>query len=100
MRVALRNVSHDCGSSDEPAAAHVLDVVSLGIPHGDLDALRGASRRGKSTLLHLIAAVARPTSGQNPRGDSETTSLDASRLTDLRRNSVGFLFQFSNLLPP
>jgi|SRR5687768_16975122 len=99
MRVALRNVSHDYGSSDESAAVHVLDDVSLDIASGDFAVLMGASGSGKSTLLNLIGAVDRPTSGQILLGDIETSSLDESRLTDLRRHSVGFIFQFFNLIP-
>src|SRR5688500_7969687 len=99
MRVALRNVSHDYGSSDESAAVHVLDDVSLEIASGDFAVLMGASGSGKSTLLNLIGAVDRPTSGQVFLGDIETSSLDEGRLTDLRRHSIGFIFQFFNLIP-
>jgi len=99
MRVALRNVSHDYGSSDESAAVHVLDDVSLEIASGDFAVLMGASGSGKSTLLNLIGAVDRPTSGKVFLGDIETSSLDEKRLTDLRRHSIGFIFQFFNLIP-
>jgi putative ABC transport system ATP-binding protein len=99
MRVSLRNVSHDYGSSDESAAVHVLDDVSLEIASGDFAVLMGASGSGKSTLLNLIGAVDRPTSGQVFLGDVETSTLDEKRLTDLRRTSIGFIFQFFNLIP-
>jgi putative ABC transport system ATP-binding protein len=99
VRVSLRNVSHDYGSSDESAAAHVLDGVSLDIESGSFVVLMGASGSGKSTLLNLIGAVDRPTSGQVFLGDVETSSLDESRLTQLRRTSLGFVFQFFNLIP-
>ncbi len=99
MRVALRNVSHDYGSSDESAAVHVLDDVSLEIASGDFAVLMGASGSGKSTLLNLIGAVDQPTSGKVFLGDIETSSLDEKRLTDLRRHSIGFIFQFFNLIP-
>lgn len=92
-------MSHDYGSSDESAAVHVLDGVSLEIASGDFVVLMGASGSGKSTLLNLIGAVDRPTSGQVFLGDAETSALDESRLTKLRRESIGFIFQFFNLIP-
>ncbi|HYR28222.1 MAG TPA: ABC transporter ATP-binding protein [Thermoanaerobaculia bacterium] len=99
MRVTLRNVSHDYGSSDESAAVHVLDGVTLDIASGDFAVLMGASGSGKSTLLNLIGAVDRPTSGQLLLDDVETSALDERRLTDVRRTQVGFIFQFFNLIP-
>ncbi len=99
MRVTLDHVSHDYAGSDESAAVHVLEDVSLEIRSGDFAVLMGASGSGKSTLLNLIGAVDKPTSGQVLLGDVETSSLDESRLTDLRRHSIGFIFQFFNLIP-
>ena len=99
MRVSLRNVSHDYGPSDESSSVHVLDDVSLDIASGDFAVLMGASGSGKSTLLNLIGAVDRPTSGQVFLGDVETSALDEAKLTQLRRTSLGFIFQFFNLIP-
>jgi len=99
MRISLRNVSHDYAPSDESAAVHVLDDVSLDIADGDFAVLMGASGSGKSTLLNLIGAIDRPTSGQVFLGDAETSSMDEGRLTQLRRTSIGFIFQFFNLIP-
>ena len=99
MRISLRNVSHDYAPSDESAAVHVLDDVSLDLASGDFAVLMGASGSGKSTLLNLIGAVDRPTSGQVFLGETETSTLDESRLTELRRTSIGFIFQFFNLIP-
>jgi putative ABC transport system ATP-binding protein len=99
VHISLQNVSHDYGSSDESAAVHVLDGVSLQIASGDFAVLMGASGSGKSTLLNLIGAVDRPTSGQVFLGDVETSALDESRLTGMRRESIGFIFQFFNLIP-
>jgi putative ABC transport system ATP-binding protein len=99
MRVSLRNVSFDYAPSDESAAVHVLDDVTLDIESGDFAVLMGASGSGKSTLLNLIGAVDRPTSGQVLLGEIETSSLDETRLTQLRRTSIGFIFQFFNLIP-
>jgi len=85
--------------SDEAAAVQVLDDVSLDIASGDFAVLRGASGSGKSTILNLIGAVDRPTSGRVFLGDVETSALDESRLTLLRRSSIGFVFQQFNLIP-
>jgi putative ABC transport system ATP-binding protein len=99
VHVSLRNVFHDYAPSDESAAVHVLDDVSLEIASGDFAVLMGASGSGKSTLLNLIGAVDKPTSGEVFLGDTETSALDESKLTDLRRTSIGFIFQFFNLIP-
>ncbi|MFZ2492319.1 MAG: ABC transporter ATP-binding protein [Thermoanaerobaculia bacterium] len=99
MRISLRNVSHDYGRSEESAAVHVLDDVSLDIAAGDFAVLMGASGSGKSTLLNLMGAVERPTAGQVFLGDVETSALDERGLTQLRRTSLGFVFQFFNLIP-
>jgi putative ABC transport system ATP-binding protein len=99
MRISLRNVSHDYGSSDESAAVHVLDDVSLDIESGDFAVLMGASGSGKSTLLNLIGAVDKPTAGKVLLGDVETSELSEGQLTNLRRGTIGFVFQFFNLIP-
>jgi len=99
VRISLKNVSHDYGPSDESSSVHVLDDVSLDIASGDFAVFMGASGSGKSTLLNLIGAVDRPTSGQVFLGDVETSALDEGKLTQLRRTSMGFIFQFFNLIP-
>jgi putative ABC transport system ATP-binding protein len=99
LQISLQHVSHDYGPSDESAPVHVLDDVSLDIASGDFAVLMGASGSGKSTLLNLIGAVDRPTRGRVFLGDAETSALDESRLTGLRRTSIGFIFQFFNLIP-
>ncbi len=77
----------------------VLDDVSLEIPSGDFAVLMGASGSGKSTLLNLIGAVDRPTLGRIWLDDVETSALDEGGLTMLRRKSIGYIFQFFNLIP-
>jgi putative ABC transport system ATP-binding protein len=99
VRVSIQHVSHDYGETESSAAVHVLDDVSLEIASGDFAVLMGASGGGKSTLLNLIGAVDRPTSGRILLGDMETSSLSESGLTNLRRHTVGFVFQFFNLIP-
>jgi putative ABC transport system ATP-binding protein len=99
VQISLRAVSHVYGPSDESSTVHVLDDVSLDIASGDFAVLMGASGSGKSTLLNLIGAVDKPTGGQLFLGETETSSLDESRLTMLRRTQIGFIFQFFNLIP-
>jgi putative ABC transport system ATP-binding protein len=99
MRIRLEHVSHSYAGSDESAAVQVLDDVSLEIASGDFTVLMGASGSGKSTLLNLIGAVDKPTSGRMLLDDVETSILNESRLTMLRRTSIGYIFQFFNLIP-
>lgn len=99
MRVVLENVSYVYAGSDEAAPVQVLDDVSLDIPSGQFTILMGASGSGKSTLLNLIGAVDRPARGRILLGDRETSAMDERRLTLLRRTSIGYVFQFFNLIP-
>jgi putative ABC transport system ATP-binding protein len=99
MRVSLEHVSHDYGSTEDSAAVHVLEDVSLDIASGDFAVLMGASGSGKSTLLNLLGAVDRATSGKVLLGGVDTSTLREHDLTRLRRHSIGFIFQFFNLLP-
>jgi len=98
MRIRLDHVTHAYAGSDESAAVQVLDDVSLEIASGDFAVLMGASGSGKSTLLNLIGAVDRPIAGRLLLDDVDTSSLDESRLTMLRRTSIGYIFQFFNLI--
>jgi putative ABC transport system ATP-binding protein len=99
MRIVLDHVTHEYAASEESGAVRVLDDVSLDIASGDFAVLVGASGSGKSTLLNLIGAIDRPTSGRLLLGDADTSKLDERALTRLRRGSIGFIFQFFNLLP-
>jgi len=99
LRVRLEHVTHVYAGSDEAAAVQVLNDVSLDIAPGDFAVLRGASGSGKSTILNLIGAVDRPTSGRVFLGDLETSAASESNLTMLRRTSIGFVFQQFNLIP-
>ena len=73
--------------------------VSLALEAGDFVALMGPSGCGKSTLLHLCGAMDRPTSGRVLIDSVDVAGLDDDALTRLRRERIGFVFQFFNLLP-
>jgi putative ABC transport system ATP-binding protein len=76
-----------------------LDHVDLSIPPGEFTAIMGPSGSGKSTLLYCMAGLERLTGGHAFIGDVDITSLDDRRLTQLRRDRVGFVFQAYNLVP-
>src|SRR5438876_4531792 len=75
-----------------------VDRVSLEVPDGQFVAVMGRSGSGKSTLLNLIAGIDRPTAGEIWIGDRNLASLDDDALTRLRRDRLGIVFQFFNLL--
>jgi putative ABC transport system ATP-binding protein len=91
------DVSKKYGAGD--AAVLALDGVSVSMQAGQFTAIMGPSGSGKSTLLHVLAGLDRPTSGEIYLGDTEITSLNDKRLTLLRRDRIGFIFQAFNLLP-
>jgi putative ABC transport system ATP-binding protein len=76
-----------------------LKDVSLGIPQGSFTCIVGPSGHGKSTLLHLIGGLDRPSDGKIYIGDMEISRIANSDLARLRGRRVGFVFQFFNLLP-
>ena len=81
------------------AAVDALAGVSVGFPTGRFAAIMGPSGSGKSTLMHTLAGLDRPTSGTVTVDGIELTELDDKRLTQLRRERIGFIFQTFNLLP-
>ena len=81
------------------ARVTALAGVSFTIERGDFVALMGPSGCGKSTLLHICGAMDRPTSGAIRLGDRDLSALGDDELTRVRREQVGFVFQFFNLLP-
>jgi len=76
-----------------------LDGVSLNIEEGEFTALVGPSGSGKTTLLQLIGCLDRPTSGQVVINGKETTKLNRNQRADLRKGTIGFVFQFFALIP-
>jgi len=78
---------------------HALDGVTVSIQRGRFTAIMGPSGSGKSTLLHCLAGLDTPTSGQVLLGATDLTRLSEGRLTRLRRDRVGVIFQSYNLLP-
>ena len=93
--------AHDLEKTYTGGAAPVtaLRGVSLTLEAGDFVALMGPSGCGKSTLLHLCGAMDRPTSGRLAIEGRDLMGLDDDALTRLRRDRIGFVFQFFNLLP-
>jgi putative ABC transport system ATP-binding protein len=80
-------------------AVEALRGVDIVVRAGELVAVMGPSGSGKSTLMHILAGLDKPTSGTVMIAGTEITRLDDSRLTQLRRDHIGFVFQFFNLLP-
>jgi putative ABC transport system ATP-binding protein len=83
----------------EAAMVRALDGVTVDLASGVFTAIMGPSGSGKSTLLHCLAALDDLTSGQVFLGETELGALDDKRLTLLRRERIGFIFQSFNLLP-
>jgi len=84
-----------------PGKRHVtaLDDVTLSIPRGEMVSIIGPSGSGKSTLLNLIGGLDRPTAGEVRVDGQALAGLTDDDLTRVRRDKIGFIFQFFNLLP-
>jgi putative ABC transport system ATP-binding protein len=95
--VTATDVSRRYGEGD--AAVDALEGVSVSFERGRYSAIMGPSGSGKSTLMHILAGLDRPTGGSVELDGVEITSLDDGDLTRLRRDKLGFIFQFFNLLP-
>ena len=95
--VALDGVTKVYGSGEDAVVA--LDGVSLVVERGEMAAVMGPSGCGKSTLLNLIGCVDLPTRGVVTIDGCSTKQLDDDALTALRRDRIGTVFQFFNLLP-
>jgi len=95
--VSARDLQKDYVSGEARVTA--LAGVSLELVRGDFVALMGPSGCGKSTLLHLCGAMDRPSQGRLVFEDRDLARLSDDDLTRLRRERIGFVFQFFNLLP-
>jgi putative ABC transport system ATP-binding protein len=95
--VSGREVTRVYGEGE--TAVQALRGVSLAMPNGQFAAVMGPSGSGKSTLMHILAGLDRPTSGSVWIDGTEITTMGDQELTLLRREHIGFIFQFFNLLP-
>jgi putative ABC transport system ATP-binding protein len=97
IAVAARDLTRVYGEGD--TAVHALRGVTLEVPGGQLLAVMGPSGSGKSTLMHLLAGLDKPTAGTVTIAGTDISNLDDAKLTRVRRQHIGFVFQFFNLLP-
>jgi putative ABC transport system ATP-binding protein len=95
--VVARDVVRRYGEGE--SAVDAVRGVSLEVPSGQFTAVMGPSGSGKSTLMHVLAGLDQPTSGTVEIGGQDVTEMSDKQLTLLRRDHVGFIFQFFNLLP-
>ncbi|HWJ08946.1 MAG TPA: ATP-binding cassette domain-containing protein, partial [Nocardioides sp.] len=98
-RIAARAVDLQkiYGSGDSEVRA--LDGVSIDLAAGEFTAIMGPSGSGKSTLMHCLAALDKPTTGEVIVGGRKLGRMRDRRLTALRRDKIGFVFQAFNLVP-
>src|SRR3954453_2103706 len=97
VRLAARDLSRHYGAGD--TAVHALRGISVTVAEGELTAVMGPSGSGKSTLMHLLAGLDRPSGGEVWIDGTAIAALGDAALTQLRREHIGFIFQFFNLLP-
>src|SRR6188508_2568886 len=94
--VVAQDVARRYGEGD--TAVDALRSVSLEVSRSQLTTVMGPSGSGKSTLMHILAGLDRPNEGAVTIAGTDITGLDDSALTKLRREHIGFIFQFFNLL--
>lgn len=97
MAIELDRVGKTYGEGT--TAVHALKETTVSIPDGQFAVILGPSGSGKTTLLNLIGSIDSPTSGTVRVGGVDVGALDADAKTVFRRSSVGFVFQFFNLIP-
>jgi putative ABC transport system ATP-binding protein len=95
--ISARDLTRRYGEGE--TAVEALRGVSLDVRKGELVAVMGPSGSGKSTLMHILAGLDTPTTGTVEIAGTEITTLSDGELTRLRREHIGFVFQFFNLLP-
>ena len=97
VTVRALDIARHYGKGD--TAVYALRGVDLDVRTERLTAIMGPSGSGKSTLMHILAGLDEPDHGQVWIDEIDVTALDDAGLTALRRNHIGFIFQFFNLLP-
>jgi putative ABC transport system ATP-binding protein len=95
--VAAHDLTRRYGEGD--SAVDAVRGISLDVPSGQFVAIMGPSGSGKSTLMHLLAGLDRPTEGVVEIGGRNITEMSDKKLTLLRREHIGFVFQAFNLVP-
>ncbi len=95
--VTARGITRVYGEGD--TAVNALRGVDLDVQRGKLTGVMGPSGSGKSTLMHILAGLDKPTEGEVAIDGTDIANLSDTDLTKLRREHIGFIFQFFNLLP-
>jgi putative ABC transport system ATP-binding protein len=95
VRISRLEMRFQVGAS----TVHALDGLDLKVPSGQFLMVHGASGSGKTSLLHLIAGLEKPTGGEIWIGDTEITALPANDADRFRLENIGVVFQFFNLIP-
>ncbi|CAN5713382.1 ABC transporter ATP-binding protein [soil metagenome] len=98
-RIAVKTADLAKVHGEGSTAVRALKGISLEFPGGEFAAIMGPSGSGKSTLLHILGALDRSSSGRVEVGGVELSGLSDKKLTLLRRERMGFVFQFFNLIP-
>ncbi len=97
MFITLRNVTKKYGSGE--SLVYALDDLNLEIGEGEICVILGPSGSGKSTLLNMLGGLDHPDEGEIIIGERNLSKYKANMLTDYRKEDVGFVFQFYNLIP-
>lgn len=95
--IRLRGITRDFRLGEQ--TVHALKAVDLDIKQGEYVSVMGPSGSGKSTLLNLIALLDSPSAGDYFFNDQDVTSLSVDELAQIRRENIGFVFQFFHLIP-
>ncbi|MDX1582517.1 MAG: ABC transporter ATP-binding protein [Thermoanaerobaculia bacterium] len=98
IQIRLSDVTHRYGEG-KAATVEALHGISLEVSAGEFAVIMGPSGSGKSTILHLIGAVEQPTAGTILLDETDIATLGERELTGIRRQKIGFVFQFFHLIP-
>lgn len=95
--ISAENLTRTYGTADH--TVYALNNVSLQVDEGEFVAIMGPSGSGKSTLLYLLGGLDKPSNGRVLLGNTDMSAMNDDALSELRRKSLGFVFQFFNLIP-